>query len=140
MNQKTCSVCKVEKDTANFYKSKKTIYQSMCKDCNRSICREWSRDNKRKKKESRVKYKYKTTLTELEQKLVAQGSVCLLCSIKLTIDTLHVDHDHKCCGNSKATCGKCVRGLLCGQCNTSLGHYEYFRDTVGIVSIEKYLK
>src|ERR1044072_5080 len=33
---------------------------------------------------------------------------------------LHVDHDHTCCSQRK-TCGKCVRGILCHGCNTSLG-------------------
>lgn len=33
-----------------------------------------------------------------------------------------VDHDHKCCPG-KVSCGKCVRGLLCGPCNKGvLGH------------------
>jgi hypothetical protein len=34
----------------------------------------------------------------------------------------HVDHDHRCCpGDSNAvTCGRCVRGLLCADCNESL--------------------
>jgi hypothetical protein len=37
---------------------------------------------------------------------------------------LAVDHDHNCCP-SKKTCGKCIRGLLCMDCNRGLG---YFRD------------
>lgn len=32
-----------------------------------------------------------------------------------------VDHDHKCCPG-KTSCGRCVRGLLCGPCNKYLGH------------------
>ena len=31
-----------------------------------------------------------------------------------------MDHYHKCCPG-KTSCGKCVRGLLCGNCNTILG-------------------
>ena len=37
---------------------------------------------------------------------------------------LHVDHDHSCCppvrGHGR-TCGKCVRGFLCGACNRAIG-------------------
>jgi hypothetical protein len=33
----------------------------------------------------------------------------------------HVDHDHACCPTEK-TCGNCLRGVLCGNCNLILGH------------------
>ena len=35
--------------------------------------------------------------------------------------TLSVDHDHGCCPKSKKSCGKCVRGLACADCNFLLG-------------------
>lgn len=31
----------------------------------------------------------------------------------------HVDHDHGCCPG-RVTCGRCVRGILCRNCNTNI--------------------
>ena len=35
-----------------------------------------------------------------------------------------IDHDHACYPDEKASCGRCVRGLLCLSCNTTLGLIE----------------
>jgi len=32
-----------------------------------------------------------------------------------------IDHDHACCPSRGRACGSCIRGILCGQCNTALG-------------------
>ena len=34
---------------------------------------------------------------------------------------LVVDHDHDCCPVSSYSCGRCVRGLICRDCNTAAG-------------------
>jgi hypothetical protein len=47
----------------------------------------------------------------------------------------HLDHDHDCC---KAGCEKCVRGILCRECNGGLG---FFRNDPGFLRLAaKYLE
>lgn len=43
---------------------------------------------------------------------------------------LSVDHDHNCC-EGQFSCGKCIRGLLCQNCNSGLGQ---FHDDVGLLA------
>ena len=52
----------------------------------------------------------------------AQGRRCAICR-RATGATkrLAVDHDHSCCPGP-TSCGGCVRGLLCGPCNSMLAH------------------
>lgn len=52
----------------------------------------------------------------------AQGGKCALCR-RATGATkrLAVDHDHACC-IGPTSCGRCVRGLVCGPCNDVLAH------------------
>jgi hypothetical protein len=33
-----------------------------------------------------------------------------------------IDHDHDCCSKAAQSCGNCIRGALCGNCNNMLGH------------------
>jgi hypothetical protein len=46
-------------------------------------------------------------------------------------DWLHVDHEHHACEKSGVACGKCIRGLLCGVCNSrGLSWYEEVRNLI----------
>lgn len=42
---------------------------------------------------------------------------CWVCKKK---DAVHIDHDHNCCEGTYS-CGKCIRGILCSNCNTAIG-------------------
>ena len=53
---------------------------------------------------------------------------CMMCGVKEDGQTLNIDHDHNCCvqtkGSSVASCGQCVRGIVCSSCNHVLRHYD----------------
>lgn len=50
-----------------------------------------------------------------------QGGACAICGWATGASKkLSVDHDHACCDGPKS-CGKCVRGILCSNCNVYLG-------------------
>jgi hypothetical protein len=66
-----------------------------------------------------IKNRYKLSFEGYNDLIVAQDNRCAVCSKKFT-KTPHVDHDHACCPG-ETSCGKCIRGLLCGKCNTLLG-------------------
>jgi Recombination endonuclease VII len=53
-------------------------------------------------------------IAEMRQK---QGDRCAICQRKVK---LVVDHNHGCCSNKRG-CVRCVRGLLCNQCNSGIG-------------------
>jgi hypothetical protein len=63
------------------------------------------------------------TPEEYDARLAAQGGHCAICPSTTPVKGkfFHVDHDHE--------TGK-VRGLLCMNCNTGLGH---FKDSTGLL-------
>lgn len=69
-----------------------------------------------------VKSIYGITRAEWEWLRDNQDGCCALCH-REDQSKLAVDHDHACCGKSRA-CKKCIRGMLCRTCNRMLGHVE----------------
>ena len=64
---------------------------------------------------------YGLTVEQHVELVAAQGGVCAICEAPPKGDRrLAIDHDHSCCPGERS-CGECVRGLLCSNCNTMLG-------------------
>lgn len=76
--------------------------------------------------------------TDYERILTEQNFRCAICGIHQseTRKAFAVDHDHSCC-SSKRTCGNCIRGLLCFECNIGLGKFK--DDKVLLAKALKYL-
>ncbi len=89
----------------------------------------WSFWCKRCWRDQRLRDKYRMSIEDWELKFEAQGSRCAIC---YTTEpgghgNWHTDHDHNCC-SGKNTCGKCVRAILCNNCNITVGFIEKHPD------------
>jgi hypothetical protein len=82
---------------------------------------------KRFQKDGWLRLNYHKSLEWYETKLAEQNGVCAICgkpesrkTPKSEVKSLAVDHNHRCCSGHRS-CGKCVRGLICENCNHALG-------------------
>lgn len=110
-NGQVCVACKVYREYTSFvaHKSTRSKYNTTCKRCVSVM-------------------KYGITLDDYESLLVAQNYKCAICFASVS-GAMHIDHDHECCDGPRS-CGKCIRGLLCGSCNSGLG---YMKDNTSIL-------
>ena len=51
------------------------------------------------------------------------------CEVCGSTNDLCIDHDHSCCPGQK-TCGKCIRGILCNDCNIAEGRLKSDKELV----------
>jgi hypothetical protein len=72
-----------------------------------------------------IRSRFKMTEDEYDALWSAQKGLCAICRNPPAEDRLlAVDHDPRCCpASSRRTCGLCVRGLICTQCNWGLGYF-----------------
>lgn len=110
---RVCRTCNHPQDPDQFVRDK-SVTDGLATECN--LCRA-----------DRVRYNtYKLTPEAFEDLRNAQGDACAICKgsfAGVATKNIHVDHDHTCC-KGKKTCGRCVRSLLCGQCNTGIGMFK----------------
>lgn len=88
---------------------------------------EWAKKNPEKKhrfnRKAHLK-KYSLTPEDYERMSESQGHRCAVCGGGPEPQRyLDIDHDHACCP-AQGSCGDCVRGLLCRQCNVMVGYIE----------------
>lgn len=109
--RKRCSTCRewLHEDAFGRNASLTDGLANSCRKCQRSNAL-WS--------------KYRITGREFDAMLEAQGGVCAICAgVNAEGRALAVDHDHTCCSGERS-CGRCVRSLLCYDCNVALGHFN----------------
>jgi len=124
---KTCNKCGEQKEIIFFVKGKKYKdgYRNVCKRCHTDymIIYYKENDNQRKIKNkinSGKDYnwkRHKITKEAYEEMLQKYNNKCYACKIN---DAINIDHNHNCCPSARS-CGKCIRGILCHNCNTALG-------------------
>ena len=121
---KTCTKCGELKPLSEFdprYDGTDKPYPS-CRPCKQATQTEYQRRRRaadpegeaRKQRNATLKNQYGITLDEYNEMFRQQGEKCVICGTKECASgkTFSVDHDHK--------TGK-VRGILCMDCNVSLG-------------------
>jgi hypothetical protein len=128
MKTKICIKCNVEKNLDEFCKGKKYAdgRRGTCKECHNEYIRKYHHKNKEKKiylKRNDAKprpawKRHNMTESLWNQMLNKYQGLCHACKER---PAYAIDHDHDCCEGSHSKCGKCIRGILCTQCNTSLG-------------------
>ena len=116
---KKCSKCGEIKPYSEFYKHKSISdgHRPDCKECTNKRSKNWSQNNKEKRRLICTKSSTGLDPEIYEILLSSQDRKCPICSRKVEDNKKNfaVDHDHK---TMK------IRGLLCNRCNLGLGYLQ----------------
>jgi hypothetical protein len=90
-----------------------------------SICKSKYRTSSGSRIDSHLWVNFKIREVDYNILLKKQNNRCAICYRDRSefYKNFAVDHDHRCC-SSKKSCGKCIRGLICFDCNIALGHLK----------------
>lgn len=144
-----CPGCRLEKPGFDFPK-KPNKSGRKCLRCLADYQQAWRERNPDKKQMPRSYFqayqrdvgrfaKFGITRGDFDQLWQEQGGRCAICSDPFTdASKVAIDHDHECCSGRANACGRCVRGLLCSNCNTAIGLLKDSRDR--LLSAIQYLE
>lgn len=118
--RKLCTSCSEWRDLSEFRLRKGTVdgYRGWCSPCER---------------EDKLIRRYGISIEKYNSMLADQGGICPICResekdiFNETGSRFCVDHDHNCCPGENS-CGSCVRGLLCKNCNLAIGNLKDIAD------------
>jgi len=121
-----CTKCREQKPLAEFSPNGlnpkgEQKYRSLCKACSANRLKEFHGKNPGKRRKYYLSSKFSISQETFDVLFAAQGKKCAACGcFEPTGHGWSIDHDHKCCPGEKS-CGKCIRGIMCMNCNNALG-------------------
>lgn len=86
-----------------------------------------------------VRKRYGISAVRYADLVESQAGACAICGEvngNRNGYALAVDHDHSCCPGERS-CGNCVRGLLCANCNIGVGYFK--NDVARLAAAMRYL-
>lgn len=135
--ENTCKPCdsllqkKYRADHVDRCRETGKLWRSRNKEKKAIAAKLWRIDNPEKANALIKKHRYsRYGITEaiFLEMLNAQENKCKICNKEFLwtcrVSAPQIDHDHKCCPTSCKCCGKCIRGLLCQDCNRYLGRIK----------------
>lgn len=114
---------------ASYKRARNQPWSGACNTCGTGIRKGNQYCAEHSKRAAYMKSRYGVTQEWYEAKLKEQGDACAICKTPKGDEFFCVDHDHACC-TGQQSCGKCVRGLLCVNCNWLLGQARDNADTL----------
>ena len=107
-----CKNCKKDKPIEEYhYRNDIQKYRKKCKECRRLHHYDYN-----------LKRRYGISLKDKQSMFEAQGKCCSICGKSGESHRgFHVDHCHT---QEKIDKYKCVRGVLCNECNAGLGMFK----------------
>ena len=116
---KQCTTCLEFKPEEHFHwhYTDKGIRRHTCNVCRSNVekLRQQTDSYKVKRTDYSLRKAYGISSEEYQEKLKQQNYVCAICNKEKTTRALAVDHCHV---------TGIIRSLLCGSCNTGLGHFK----------------